>query len=84
MAVEKTVRYAGTGPNGLFHSYNMLLNLKRAFEVKDKSFMKMFDGFFETLQDEQMKAELKEAFKKGTVVIEQEGYDGAIIKFPGK
>jgi hypothetical protein len=84
MAVEKTIRYAGSGPNGLFHSYNMLMNLKRAFEVKDKSFMKMFDAYFETLQDEQLKAELKEAFKKGTVTIEQEDYDGAVIKFPSK
>ena len=80
----KEINYAGTGPNGLFHSYNMLLNLKRAFDMKDKSFMKFFDAYFENVKDPQLKKELKEAFKKGTVVIEPgPGYDDAVIKFPG-
>ena len=67
---------------GLFHSYNMLLNLERAVLVNDHQFYNsMFPAFFEQMSPEE-REKLDQAFKNKTVKITKgEGDGDAIVTY---
>jgi glutamate-1-semialdehyde aminotransferase len=61
------------------HSYNMLKNLERAYQVTDYDFINQwFPIFFGTLKPE-VKRNIKEAFAKGMIKISQGEEEGDAV-----